>query len=83
MPTRFNPINAEASARIQGIVQRKMYVSGEALQNHANSAHSGRVDPECFACRDIQMKAKRAEENPHKLNFRAAKGARVKYWENK
>ena len=54
--TRRNLINPDAARKIARGQQRQGYLSGEALRQHAKTAHNGQVLESCPACREIQKK---------------------------
>ena len=54
--TRRNLINPDAARKIARGQQRQGYLSGEALRQHAKTAHNGQVLESCPACREIQRK---------------------------
>ncbi len=57
---RVNPASSAARLRWD---QEEHYKDGSALRGHINVAHNGKVDPSCFACKEIQRK--QAEAGHH------------------
>jgi len=39
--------------------QARGYKNGEALRNHTNNAHQGKIDKKCPACKEILRKSEK------------------------